>query len=101
MAAKLLFSNPAEYGFRLRASDLYPPLKVRAVKVNTKIEDLIDWAKEQNTTLAFLKLLNPWLRETKLENRSEKEYIMYVPADDGLYYNPSDIEPYDTRWIAE
>ena len=36
MAAKILFSNPSAFGFRLKASDLYLPLAYKEVTVTNK-----------------------------------------------------------------
>ena len=57
IAAKIMFSNPSAFGFRLRASDLYMPIPYKEVTVTTGITDLAAWAKKQGTTYAFLKNL--------------------------------------------
>lgn len=101
IAAKLLFSNPSDFGFRLRASDLYPQIKTKNITVTTGINDLAQWANQQGTTFAFLKMLNPWLRDNTLINRTGKEYIIQIPTEDGLYYDPESIESYNPSWIIE
>lgn len=101
LAAKLLFTSPAEFGFRLRSSDLYPQLKTKSITVTTSISDLNQWANEQGTTLAFLKMLNPWLRDNNLINRNGKEYIIQIPTEDGLYYDTESIKAYNPAWVVE
>ena len=39
LAVKMLFADPTKFGFRLRASDLYPPIPYREIKVEKTIED--------------------------------------------------------------
>ncbi len=101
LAAKLVFTNPSEFGFRLRASDLYPQLKTKNISITTGINDLAKWANEKGTTLAFLKMLNPWLRNSMLMNKTGKEYIIQIPAEDGLYYDTDSIKPYNSSWVIE
>lgn len=101
LAAKALFSNPAEYGFRLRDSDLYPEIESKKITVTTGIPDLSAWANEQGINLAILKIMNPWLRDTSLVNNSGKEYVITVPTEKGIYYNPAETKAHDKNWVIE
>ena len=46
IAAKIMFSNPSAFGFRLRTKDLYMPIPYKEVTVNTGISNLAEWAKK-------------------------------------------------------
>ncbi len=101
MAVKIMLSDPKKFGFRLRASDLYPPIPCHTVKVTGSIDDLPRFAKSQGINLSLLKNLNPWLRDFSLPNRSGKEYIIQIPDKEKMYYNPQDVVPYDRNWVVE
>lgn len=100
-AAKILFTDPTLFGFRLRSSDLYPQIHYRTVKVSGTITDLARFAKSQGTTYALLKNLNPWLRDTSLPCKNGKEYILMIPDKDKMDYNPDLTLPYDRKWVID
>lgn len=79
LAAKYILSNPKKYGFQFDESDLYTYPEYTTVKVDTPIANIAQFAKEHNTTYRELKLLNPWLRENKLNNKSRKIYFIDIP----------------------
>ena len=101
IAAKIMFSDPTKFGFYLRATDLYMPIPYKEVEVTTGILNLASWAKEQGTTYALLKNLNPWLRDTSLQNVSKRTYILRIPIKEKMHYNPQEIIPHDKRWIVK
>lgn len=101
MAAKILFSDPSAFGFRLKKNDLYMSIPYKKVTVTTGISDLAAWAKKQGTTYALLKNLNPWLRDTFLQNVSKRTYILKIPQKEGMYYDSDKIIPHDKRWIVQ
>ena len=101
LAAKQLFNAPTTFGFRLRASDLYPPIPYKEVTVNTSIDDLNDYAKSQGITYAQLRDANPWLRDTSLKNKTGKTYILYIPTQEGMYYNPQKTVAYNKQWVID
>ena len=101
MAAKIMFSNPAAFGFRLKASDLYMQVPYKEVSVTTGITDLAAWAKKQGTTFALLKNLNPWLRDNFLQNVSGRTYVLKIPVQKEMYYQPNNVIPHDKRWVVE
>ena len=51
------------------------------LEVNGPIENLADLAQANNTDYKTLKLLNPWLRDSKLTNREGRTYSLLLPAD--------------------
>lgn len=79
LALKEVMSNPKEYGFHFNESDLYKPVPVNKVKVDTTIDDLADFAIEHGINYKILKIHNPWLRDTKLPNSSGKTYYIDIP----------------------
>lgn len=101
IAAKIMFSNPAAFGFRLKASDLYMQVPYQEITVTTGITNLAEWAKKQGTTYALLKNLNPWLRDNFLQNVSGRTYHIKVPIPEKMHYNANTIIPHDKRWVIE
>jgi membrane-bound lytic murein transglycosylase D len=81
LAYKLVWENPVRYGFILRNADLYYPVPVKNVEVNTSVPSLAEFAVEHNTNLLVLKDLNPWLRKATLKNNSAKKYQISVPLE--------------------
>ena len=98
IAAKIMFSNPAAFGFRLKASELYMQIPYKEVTVTTGISNLAAWAKKQGTTYALLKNLNPWLRDNFLQNASGRTYILKVPIQEKMHYQPNAVVLHDKRW---
>lgn len=101
IAAKIMFSNPSAFGFRLRASDLYMPIPYKEITINTGIANLATWAKQQGTTYGILKILNPWLRDTFLQNVSKRTYVLRIPTNEGMSYSPKKIVVHDKRWVVK
>ena len=82
LAMKEIIRDPERYGFHLRERDLYAPYRTRSVTVTAPIPDLAAFAREQGTDYRTLKLLNPWLRSTKLGNTQHRSYTLLLPAED-------------------
>ncbi len=81
LAMKEIISDPERYGFHLRRKDLYPPYATRSVELSTPVADLTVFALEHGTDYKTLKLLNPWLRDTKLANVQRRVYQVLLPGD--------------------
>lgn len=81
LAAKIILSNPNDYGFNFREKDLYHPLDYREVTVDTTVADLANFAFQQNINYKTLKFLNPWLRDNHLPNTSRKVYTIQIPKE--------------------
>ncbi len=82
LAFKLVFENPSLYSFNLSEKDLYQPLTYHEVEINSPIKSWADFAIEHGTNYKMLKILNPWLRDSMLSNKTEKTYIIKVPQKD-------------------
>ncbi len=80
LALKEILSHPKKYGFIYDQEDLYTYPNVKEIEVDYEIPDLADFAKQYNITYKELKLVNPWLRETKLDNKSKKKYFLKIPV---------------------
>jgi membrane-bound lytic murein transglycosylase D len=79
LAIKMIFSDPATYGFHFQPQDLYVPLDFHVVSVDTTINDLVQFALSHNTNYKELRLLNPWLRTYRLPNASRRTYHIMIP----------------------
>ncbi|HBK71947.1 MAG TPA: murein transglycosylase [Flavobacteriaceae bacterium] len=79
IAAKEILSNPEKYGYEFDEEDLYTMPDSYPVKVDTPILNIASFAKKHNTNYRELKVLNPWLRENVLNNKSRKKYIIKIP----------------------
>ena len=101
LAAKEIFNNPQRYGFLLKREHLYPPIPYKKVTVSTSINDLNDYAKSQGITYAQLRDANPWLRDTSLRNKTGKTYTLYIPTQEGMYYDPKKTEAYNKQWVID
>ena len=101
IAAKIMFSNPSAFGFRLRTKDLYMPISYKEVTVNTGISNLAEWAKKQGITYALLKNMNPWLRDNFLQNVSKRTYTLKIPTAEGMKHDPKKVKANDKRWVVE
>lgn len=80
IAAKMMFENPADFGFYVNESAKYKystPRKV--VTVTDTIADLVDFAEKHGTTYLELKEANLWLRESKLNDSSHRKYEIVIP----------------------
>ncbi len=80
VAAKEILTNPQKYGFVFDKKDLYRLKPTYTVKVDTVITNVANFAKRYGLNYKEFKLLNPWLRENKLNNQSRKEYLITLPA---------------------
>ena len=78
---KEILSHPGDYGFYFEEKDLYKPLSFKEVEVDTAVTDLVRFAKKYNMTYKELKILNPWLREDHLNNKTGKLYNIKVNKD--------------------
>ena len=100
LAAKMMMAHPQDFGFRLQASDLYPPIPYHEVKVTSAIADLASYAKKQGINYALLRSMNPWIRGYTLPAHSGG-WILKIPDEDGMRYNPRITMPYDKNWVIE
>jgi len=84
IAVKEIMQNPKNYGFMFRNKDLYSMPNLQTVEVDSTISSLSDFARSYNINFKLLKQFNPWLRTTKLPDKSRKKYILKIPIDTDL-----------------
>jgi membrane-bound lytic murein transglycosylase D len=80
IALKLIMENPEDYNFWVDEDEKYPLVQTRDVEVTGRIENLADFALQQNINYKLLKDFNPWLREYSLTNSGKKKYIIKIPV---------------------
>lgn len=78
MAAKMMFEDPASFGFSV--PEKYPLQKVKkTITVSDSNIDLVALAAEYGLSYAELRRANMWLLDTKLTNSSKKTYTIIIP----------------------
>ncbi|MCB0396446.1 MAG: lytic transglycosylase domain-containing protein [Flavobacteriales bacterium] len=80
LAMRELYTDPEKYGFMIRPSDFYPPIKTEKITVDTTINNLVDFALAHHIKYKTLKLLNPWLKKSSMANPKRKTYTISLPA---------------------
>ncbi len=84
LAVKEIMTHPEAYGYIFDQEDLYKPIPVRKLGVDTAITNIARFAKEQSINYKILKVHNPWLIQNHLNNRSRKYYEIEIP-EEGAY----------------
>ena len=79
LSLKEIMKNSPKYGFDIPQNELYVSVPTKKLLVETSIEDLALFAKEQGTNYKTLKVLNPWLRDKKLTVGVGKTYTIEIP----------------------
>ena len=100
LAAKMMFENPALFGFHFKCEDLYPYIPIKEqIKITDPIDDLVKFAEDHKITYADLKRANLWLRESKLNNKSHRTYYIDIPDIKAQHYNPSKTKVHNPAWV--
>ncbi len=84
IALKEIMNNPKKYGFNYTSTDLYNPIPTYKVAVDTAVTDFVKFAERFGINYKVLKIHNPWLRESHLNNGSRKQYFIDIPKE-GYY----------------
>jgi membrane-bound lytic murein transglycosylase D len=82
IAFKLILENPEAYGYFVPENEKYAPYKFTTITVTENIDNLVDFAKQHNTTYKELRLLNPWFNNTssfKLAASKKEPYEIRIP----------------------
>ncbi|NNK83568.1 MAG: lytic transglycosylase domain-containing protein [Flavobacteriaceae bacterium] len=87
IAVKEILNNPKKYGFNFRYKDLYLNIPTYKIEIDTAVSDFVKFSEKFGINYKILKLHNPWLRETHLNNKSRKQYYIEIPKE-GNYSNP-------------
>lgn len=89
VAVKEILNNSTKYGYIFRKSDLYPPIPTKEIRVDSTVSDLAAFSQQYNLNYKILKMLNPWLRDNILPNKSGKTYFIEIPVGE-----PADLKPF-------
>jgi hypothetical protein len=81
LALKEIMKNPTKYGFDIPQEMLYTNFPTKTIEVDSSINDLASFAKAQGINYKLLKYYNPWLRDSKLINKSGKVYKIEIPTN--------------------
>ncbi len=84
LALKEILNNPEKYGFNYDEDQLYKDIPTYQVKVDTAVTDFAAFAKNLDINYKILKIHNPWLRDSYLNNKSRKTYYLDIP-EKGYY----------------
>lgn len=101
LAAKEIFKSPQRFGFLLKQEHLYPSIPYTEKTVTTSIDSLSEYARQQGVTYAQLRDANPWLREQSLKNKSGKTYVIQIPTQAGMNYDPKKTVAYSKSWVID
>jgi len=87
IAAKLIFSDPARYGFHLQPQDLYPPPSFDRIKITAPSNiPLYLVAQASGTYFKAIKDLNPEIRGHQLKKGT---HVIAVPKGSGPEFHDS------------
>lgn len=79
LAAKVIMNDPERYGFHVDQDAIYKPIPYTTVEVTGKVPSFTQFALDNGTSYKLLKVLNPWLRDTFLTNKSGAVYQIQIP----------------------
>lgn len=80
VAIKEILTNPEQFGFYLAPEDGYPPLEpYRLDTIQNSISSLADYAQSKGITYRMLKVYNPWLLDSQLDNPAGKTFLIKLP----------------------
>ena len=79
VALKEIITHPKKYGFNFLEKDLYSVIPTYKVKVDTAVSNFVKFAEKYDLNYKQLKIHNPWLRESFLNNNSGKVYFLEIP----------------------
>ena len=79
LALKEIMKAPDKFGFTVPNQDLYELYPTRKLEIDSTVTNLADFAIRQGVNYKILKLYNPWLRGSKLENKTKKKYLIELP----------------------
>lgn len=79
LALKEIMKNPVKFGFDIPKQELYELFPTRKIEIDSTVNNLADLAIRQGINYKILKIYNPWLRDSKLENKNKKKYCIEIP----------------------
>ena len=100
LATKLIFEDPAQYGFHLKADQLYQPLAYETIEVTGPVDDWSAWAVDHGITYRDLREANPWIRAKSLPNKEGRTYQVAVPTKEANVRSKMKYHTYNPNWIS-
>lgn len=85
LALKELISNPEKFGFYIKPSELYPLIPTVKIPVDSSIPNLADFALNMHVNYRILKILNPWLTSSELNNPERQPFLISLPKKDATF----------------
>ncbi len=101
LAMKLIMTRPADYGFSLKANQLYRAAECTPVKISGPVDDWQQWAIDHGTTYMALRDHNPWIRAKSLPNKTGKTYTVMVSKPGAQMRSRQKPAVYDRNWIKD
>lgn len=78
-ALKLILEHPEDYGYHVRAEELWREEPGRMVPVDSSIAHWGRWAQREGTHYRELKRRNPWLRDAQWDNPDSARIELELP----------------------
>ena len=101
ISMKIVLEQPGRYGFRLKAEDLYQPVKSRQVSVSGGVADWVVFAREHGITYLQLKEANLWLRDSRLDNTRHRVYHVDIPLKEHLMFHKDRLYVHNPAWLSD
>lgn len=101
LAMKLIMTRPADYGFSLKANQLYRAAECTPVKVSGPVDDWQQWAIDHGTTYMALRDHNLWIRAKSLPNKTGKTYTVMVPKPGAQMRSRQKPTVYNRNWVKD
>ncbi|MCM1452767.1 MAG: lytic transglycosylase domain-containing protein [Clostridium sp.] len=98
MAMKQVMENPSDYGFSIKAHQLYMPAECEIEEVSGPVADWAAWAGKRGISYAQLREENPWIRSKALTNKAGKSYKVRVPKAESLSRKTQRQAVYNPDW---
>lgn len=101
ITCKDFMQDPKRYGYRIHASELYPPYQTRDTLVQESIQSWPDFAQRAGVSFADLKYFNTWIRTDALSNTQGKTYHVVLPEEAFRHYDKKNIPVHNKRWVVD
>lgn len=79
LALKYIMKFPSYFSFNVDDKELFPPVPVKKVQVDSAVNSWVDFALLQGISYKLLLEANPWIRKPYLRNVRRKSYTVLIP----------------------
>ena len=101
MAMKAIMENPREFGYKLKANQLYQPVEYDVIEVSGPVADWPAWADEHKISYARLREDNPWIRAKTLTNKAGKTYQVKVAKEASTKRSTAKNKVFNSSWVTK